>query len=154
MFFGFYVCSCFILHVFILKVPVYLSWYRWSSAALLSIIPKHSSVDSQHYVSAICKWWLIIYHSIHQSRKLVVFSRPLPLPRTMGPFPVGCVAEKGEKQASIVKQGHYISVSGPWNERRIERTVKFSPLTWRLTGARSNTTENILKSCLEVCWTL
>lgn len=118
----FYKCSCFILHVFMLK-PDDLPWHRWSSAALLSIVPKHSSVDSRHYsvdVSAICKWWLIIYHCVHQSSKLVVFSRPLPLPRTMGPFPVGCMAEEGAKQASIVKQGHHISVSGPWNETQIQ----------------------------------
>lgn len=49
----------------------------------------------------------------------MVLSRPLPLPRTMGPFAVGCVAEKRAKQASIVEQGRHISVSGPWNERRI-----------------------------------
>lgn len=104
-----------------------LTWYRWSAAALLSIVSKHSSVDSQHYsvyMSSICKWWLIIYHSLHQSSKLVVCSRPLPLPRTMGPFPVGCEAEEGAKQASIVEQGHHISVSCPWNER-FRRTVRF-----------------------------
>lgn len=87
----------------------------------------HSSVDSQHYsvyVSSICKWWLIIYHSLHQSSELVVCSRPLPLPRTMGPFPVGCEAEEAAKQASIVEQGHHISMSCPWNER-LRRTVRF-----------------------------
>ncbi len=36
----------------------------------------------------------------------------------MGPFPVGCKAAEGEKQASIVKQGHHISVPCPWNERQ------------------------------------
>lgn len=88
--------------------PVYLSWYRWSSAALLSGVPKHSSVDSQHYVSAFFKEWLRIYCSIHQSGELMVLSRPLPLPRTKEPSPVG--QKREQKQASIVKQGHHISV--------------------------------------------
>lgn len=55
----------------------------------------------------------IIY--ISPESELVVFRRPLPLPRTMGPLSVGRLSD-GAKQTRVGGSiEHYISVSGPRN---------------------------------------
>lgn len=107
--------------VFILQLPEYFLVGCRSTVHCFKIL--HSEHCSA-YVSSICKWWLIIYHSLHRSSELVVCSRPLPLPRTMGPFPVGCEGRGLERES---KTGEYCKAGTSY--------LRVLPLKWKTDSA-------------------
>lgn len=119
-----------IKHVFMHRVPEYLS--PGTGGPLFQNIPQWTA-NATVSVSSICKWWLIIYSSLHQSSELVVCSRPLPLPRTMGPFPVGCEAAEGTGQYCQAGTSYQRVLPLEWKTDSIIQWDSWS-VCWEVTG--------------------
>lgn len=115
-----------IKHVFVLKVTLR---YRWSAAALLSIVPKTflRSQPALHYLQQGMINKLPQSPSMRQASGLL---KATSSPRDNGA--ISCwVRRRGTeraKQASIVKQGHHIGLSCPRSNRQIQASSEIHGL--------------------------